>query len=774
MNRFYAESGQFWLNDQPQLIQAGEFHYFRTPQDQWRHRLSLLKAAGFNTVASYIPWLWHQLDEGVSDFDGHSHPMRNLAGFLDLAAEMGLFIIARPGPYIMAETINEGIPPWVFSKYPQVAFIGQDQKIQNIASYLHPDFLACVTKWYQAIFEVLTPRQIARDGKIIMIQLDNEMGMLQWVRNIMDTNPDTIFRFAAHLSNAYGKHLPDRYPTSDLAGFLREGILNPGEPHAGKIVEDYRRFYRDYLHEYASFLWSEAKSNGLDVLPVINIHGFANGGKTFPIGLSQLVAVMGMDGMVSATDVYPGFIGEGNFHQLLLVNEMTKALQNKQQALFSVEFQAGGNNDFSNGQSSLCDLHSRLCISSGMRAINHYLFCDGENDPILSPVKRHDWGHPVRKDGTLRKHYFRYPKLSKALDSYGSDLILSQSKTVATIGFLLDYFMTEVNNAFTQEAASIITHQRDVILFDMIARGLSLTHRPFGAVELSSCDLDVLQTPVCWAMMEKQCNADTQRKLVGYINQGGKLILAGRMCIEDFNHAECTILKDAIGIKQINSDLPFVSDSISAFNYHDVPVSFLETYAGEFAEVFATRENGDVAGFIKMMGKGKVMMFGAAMAANTLDDLDIVHQMAMKMGCPSLFKLGNWADVRLSRGEHGSFLFINNYQDDPVETTVEYEKEIMFGGNSVHLPARRGSILPIDWRLSKDVMIHYATSELVEITDDGSMIILKTEQDEFFAEITLSGYSCDHSIIIKKSAETQRIKMHGKEGVIVLRKDGKF
>jgi beta-galactosidase len=291
-------------------------------------------------------------------------------------------------------------------------------------------------------------------------------------------------------------------------------------------------------------------------------------------------------------------------------------------------------------------------------------------------------------------------------------------------------------------------------------------------VELGSYDLDVLQTPVCWAMMEKQCDANTQQKLVDYVKEGGKLILAGRMCIEDFNHAECTILKDAIGIEQIEGDLPFVQNTISVFNYHDVPVSFLETYTGKFDEVFAKRENGAVAGFLNYIGEGKVMMIGAALAANTLDDLDIVHQMALKMDCQPLFALSNWADVRLSRGEKGSFLFINNYQDDPVETTIEYEKEIMLGGNSVYLPARRGLILPIDWRLRKDLMIHYATSEITEITDDGSMIILRTEQDDFFAEMTFSGYHCDHSETIKKTATDERVRLHGKEGAIFLRKDG--
>lgn len=775
MNNFYVQDGQFWLNDQPQFIQAGEFHYFRTPPDQWAHRLGLLQAAGFNAVAAYIPWLWHQGEEGVSDFDGRTHPQRNLAGFLDLAADMGLWIIARPGPYIMAETINEGIPPWVFHTYPQVAFISQDQKTQNIASYLHPDFLACVRRWCRAVFTVLAPRQVTHGGRIIMVQLDNEMGMIAWVRNILDTNPDTLSRFAAYLEGRHGRYLLTRYPTDDLVGFLRQHIQQPTEPAAAQVVADYRHFYREYLREYAAWLWAEARANGMDVLPVINIHGFANGGKTFPIGLSQLVSAMEIEGMVSATDVYPIFIGEGNFHQLLLVNEMTKALHNPEQALFSIEFQAGGNNDFGTGQSSLYDLHGRLCISTGMRAINHYLFFDGENDPLLSPVKRHDWGHPVRKDGTLRRHYHRYAKLSQVLAVYGEDLIRARPYTTTTIGFLLDHFMTEVNNASTQEAANILTHQREVILFDLIARGLALTHRPFDAIELSRGALDVSQTPVLWVMMDKQCPTAVQQKLVDYVRQGGKLILIGRLCVADFDHTPCTILPDALGITHVESDPPFVSRRLRIFGYQDVPASFVETYTGEFDEIFAADENGAVMGFVKTMGQGKVMMLAAALAANTLEDLDIVHQMALKMDCLPLFQLDEpvegWADVRLSRGQNGNFLFINNYQDDPVATTIACQNEKLFSGNKVQLPARAGLILPLDWQLTEDVFIHYLTSEIVAITDEGATLTLKTRQNEFFAEMTLAGYQCDGATVVTHGAQTQRIMLPGKEGVIILRKD---
>lgn len=775
-HRFDVQAGQFWLDGQPLFIQAGEFHYYRTPVNEWAHRLGLLQRAGFNTVAAYMPWLWHQPQPDVSDLDGHTHPMRNLAGFLDLATAMGLYIIARPGPYIMAETINEGIPPWVFNEHPQAAFIGQDGQPQNVASYLHPDFLRCVEGWYRAIFPVLAPRQITRGGHILLVQLDNEMGMIQWVRNIVDTNPDTLARFAAYLAKTHGAALDDRYPAgdraADLIAFLREQITQPTPPHAARVMEDYRRFYRAYLHEYAAFLWERARAHGLEVPPVANIHGTTHdhGARTFPIGISQLIDVLTMDGMISATDVYPGSIGEGNIHQLLLVNEMTKAVQNPQQPLFSIEFQAGGNQDFSGAQSSLYDLHSRLSISCGMRAINHYLFFDGENDPVLSPIKRHDWGHPVRKDGSLRRHYARYPKLSRVLAAYGADLVLARPRPVATVGFLLDHFMTEVHNAFVRPADDILMHQREVVLFDLLARGLTLTHRPFDAIELSRAPLDPARTPVLFVMMDKQCDAATQENLAQYVRQGGRLLLAGRMCKETFAHAPCTILPDALGIQRIDSAPPFTPARIQAFEYTDVPVSFLETYDGAFDEVFARSEAGKAVGFVKPIGGGQVIVFGAALAANTLDDLDILHQMANRLGCAPLFSLSDWADVRLSEGENGRFLFVNNYQDDPIETTLTAGGEPLLGGHALSLPARRGVILPLDWRLRPGVVIHYLTAEVAGLTDDGAGLTLHTEPAEFYAEVSLDGYQTDAACIVEQ-IDAQRVKLHGKDGVIDLRRN---
>jgi beta-galactosidase len=121
--------------------------------------------------------------------------------------------------------------------------------------------------------------------------------------------------------------------------------------------------------------------------------------------------------------------------------------------------------------------------------------------------------------------------------------------------------------------------------------------------------------------------------------------------------------------------------------------------------VFATSAEGEAVGFVKQVGSGTVMVFGAALAANTLDDLDILHQMANRMNCPPLFTMSDWADARLSEGENGSFLFVNNYQDDPIETAITSGDVSLLGGHSLSLPARRGVILPLEWQVKPGILI---------------------------------------------------------------------
>jgi beta-galactosidase len=319
---------------------------------------------------------------------------------------------------------------------------------------------------------------------------------------------------------------------------------------------------------------------------------------------------------------------------------------------------------------------------------------------------------------------------------------------------MLDYFMTEVNSPLTRPATDVMTHQREVVLFDFIGRGLALTHRPFHAVDLDRGDLDPAENPLVFAMMDRQCDAATQAKLVDYVRRGGRLVLAGRMCMESFDHTHCTVLRDAAGIlgsRSYELDPSLIRHMIRVFDRPEIPVSLVETYVGDFDEVFAHHPDGGVVGFIQSIGEGRLMHFGASLTVDAPEDLGLFDRIASEMGCPRAFELSDWADVRLSRGEKGGFLFINNYQDDPLETTVVYRGEDLFGGNTFRLPARRGAILPVEWQVRPGVTIHYCTAEIVSVTEDSTQIMLRTDPPEFAAELSISG---------------SRVKVEGREGRI--------
>ncbi|WP_042667189.1 beta-galactosidase [Desulfurococcus amylolyticus] len=145
---------------------CGEIHYFRVPKHLWRDRLLKLKRAGGNCVSTYIPWNWHDPREKVVNFtDGTSqwhvasYYSRDLASFLELAGELGLRVIARPGPYICSEWDSGGHPNWIYTKAMRLRS-------------LDPGYFKHVVEWYNSVLNILKP-YVEREI-VIGIQVENE------------------------------------------------------------------------------------------------------------------------------------------------------------------------------------------------------------------------------------------------------------------------------------------------------------------------------------------------------------------------------------------------------------------------------------------------------------------------------------------------------------------------------------------------------------------------------------------------------------------------
>jgi beta-galactosidase len=148
----------FIINGQRTWIASGSLHYPRVPRALWRDRLLKIKRGGFNCVQTYAFWNYHEVKEGEFDFKDE----KDFGAFLDLAHELGLYVVVRPGPYVCAEWENGGYPVWLRFK-PDVLL-----RTNN------PAFLAATDAWYDQVFKIVAPRQIHKGGSVIMVQLENE------------------------------------------------------------------------------------------------------------------------------------------------------------------------------------------------------------------------------------------------------------------------------------------------------------------------------------------------------------------------------------------------------------------------------------------------------------------------------------------------------------------------------------------------------------------------------------------------------------------------
>ena len=158
MKRFEIGSS-FYLDGQEFKILSGAIHYFRIQPEDWYHSLYNLKALGFNTVETYVPWNMHEPKKGQFDFQG----ILDIEKFLNIAQDLGLYAIVRPSPFICAEWEFGGMPAWLLT---------EDMRIRSSdASYLQ-----AVADYYDELLPRLVPRLLDKGGNILMMQVENEYG----------------------------------------------------------------------------------------------------------------------------------------------------------------------------------------------------------------------------------------------------------------------------------------------------------------------------------------------------------------------------------------------------------------------------------------------------------------------------------------------------------------------------------------------------------------------------------------------------------------------
>ena len=160
MKTFTVEKDGFRLGGEPFRVISGAIHYFRVPREYWRDRLIKLKACGFNTVETYVAWNMHEPREGEFDYSD----MLDIEDFLATAAELGLYAIVRPGPYICSEWEFGGLPWWLL-KNDGIRLRCMDA-----------DYIAAVDRFFDSLIPRIAAHQITEGGNVILVQVENEYG----------------------------------------------------------------------------------------------------------------------------------------------------------------------------------------------------------------------------------------------------------------------------------------------------------------------------------------------------------------------------------------------------------------------------------------------------------------------------------------------------------------------------------------------------------------------------------------------------------------------
>lgn len=268
---FIAGNKEFLLNGKPYVVKAGELHFPRIPREYWDQRIKLTKAMGMNTICIYLFWNFHEQEQDIFDFTGQ----KDVAAFVKLVQENGMYCIVRPGPYACAEWDMGGLPWWLLKK--------QDIEVRTTKDAF---FMQRTAKYLQKVGEQLAPFQIQNGGNIIMVQVENEFASfgneqpyMEAVKTeLIKAGFDKVQLFRCDWSSNFNKYelegvattlnfgagsdidkqfktFQEKYPTSPLmcSEYWSGWFDHWGRPHETRSVSSFIGSLKDMMDRKISF-----------------------------------------------------------------------------------------------------------------------------------------------------------------------------------------------------------------------------------------------------------------------------------------------------------------------------------------------------------------------------------------------------------------------------------------------------------------------------------------------------------------------------------------
>ncbi len=388
------------IGGERKFIFSGSVHYFRLPSPkQWETRIRKLKELGYNALDVYYYWGYHSPAQGEYDFKGS----RDVDLFMDLAEAEGMYLVARPGPYICAEVDGGGFPGWLIAKRNLHLRCRKDGKF-----VYDPEYMKYVQEWY----EQLLPRIVHRKN-LILLQVENEYGMHYTPRG-------AVAKIQGAVQDAFGQDFFMRISTNPavtlaLAGNRTKSLQSPEYAQHNQYLKELYQMARGLGCAVPIFHndVGEASKRYVDVdLPAIDNYPITN----------------------MASDWTKGnpFGGIDVFERELEALKMNCPL-------YGAEIQGGwydlwGGYGFDHIRKLLgplaMDLTLKSCLAQGTAILNIYMAAGGTNWGYLADpddYTSYDYGAPLTEAGRISERGYPCRKFSEFVKRQEQDLLESVS-----------------------------------------------------------------------------------------------------------------------------------------------------------------------------------------------------------------------------------------------------------------------------------------------------------------------------------------------------------
>jgi beta-galactosidase len=376
---------------------SGSVHYFRLDPREWLAALTGLQSLGIEIVDVYLPWGVHEQGDGSFDF-GVKDPRLDVVRFLELARELGLLAIVRPGPHINAELTYFGIPERVIWKQDCQARSPRGKPVVlpvpplafPVPSYASTAFLDESDRWLEAVAQRLAPL-VFPAGPIVLCQVDNE-GALYFRDGVYDQDhhPDAIATYRAFLKQKYGSLERLREVLHDPAADF-ETLVPPSRFAANSALDlalhlDAAEAQEEIIARAFARMKHTLQRAGLAGIPTMHNMPFGEGSTPLdPKRVNQVVDLVGLDYYHVASETTRAEIARRT-------SDLAVRAQARGYAPFACELGAGFPPFFPPITEADSAFTALTALAYGLRGFNVYM-----------AVERDRWiGAPIDRHGTRR------------------------------------------------------------------------------------------------------------------------------------------------------------------------------------------------------------------------------------------------------------------------------------------------------------------------------------------------------------------------------------